>query len=415
LVPGLWIAPYCIGKDTDVAKNHPDWLLHKPDGSLHDIDPAHQAQAQYILDVTHPEARKWFHDLFKTITTDWGYDFIKTDFVEWTILTAQRYHDPAATKSRAYRLGVQTMREAMGPTRHMLDCGPGPEVVGLLDSMRIELDRPPESGPLWNQYIGHYNSTAPAVARRYYFHNRTWINDADHLRLAGLSLSQAQCAATITSLSGGNMISGDRLDTLDPERMSILKKVLPAFPQGARPLDLFERVEPEVFAFEVKKPTQNYWILALFNWSKSPRERDFPLYSLGLNAPTPYLLHEFWTQQLIQSGDPLHLTQPPMSVSLFAIHPQLDRPQVIGTDRHTTQGAVELADIQWEAKTRTLSGVCSGSPGMTWTLTIHVPPAFTPDEKSAVNLTHIALESSLLRARPTFKDSTPMRWSIQFK
>lgn len=32
LKPGLWIAPYAISASTDVAKNHPDWLLHDVDG-----------------------------------------------------------------------------------------------------------------------------------------------------------------------------------------------------------------------------------------------------------------------------------------------------------------------------------------------------------------------------------------------
>ena len=31
----------------------------------------------------------------------------------------------------------EIMREAIGPHRHLLDCGPGPVTVGLLDSMRI--------------------------------------------------------------------------------------------------------------------------------------------------------------------------------------------------------------------------------------------------------------------------------------
>src|SRR4029453_18653035 len=100
---------------------------------------------------------------------DWGYDFIKTDFVEWTLLAAEQFHDPTLTKAAAYRLGDQTMRDAMGPKTHFLDCGPGNEVVGLIDSMRIGLDRPVPETPLWDQYAGFANSTIPSVAQRYYF------------------------------------------------------------------------------------------------------------------------------------------------------------------------------------------------------------------------------------------------------
>ncbi len=45
---------------------------------------------------------------------------------------------------------------------------------------------------------------------------------------------------TITALSGGNMIAGDRLDELDLARLGMVKKVFPAFGVAARPLDLFE-------------------------------------------------------------------------------------------------------------------------------------------------------------------------------
>ena len=96
------------------------------------------------------------------MANDWGYDFIKIDFVEWSLLAAERYHDPTVTKAALYRRGFEIMRKAIGPHRHLLDCGPGPVTVGLLDSMRIELDQPPVT---WQQYFLHPASTAPAAAK----------------------------------------------------------------------------------------------------------------------------------------------------------------------------------------------------------------------------------------------------------
>ncbi|MEA2711568.1 MAG: alpha-galactosidase, partial [Phycisphaerales bacterium] len=217
LKPGLWIAPYCISEQSEIATKHPEWLVQDPNGGPQKIEQAHLAQAKYILDVTHPAAQQWLSQQFKTIAQDWGYRFIKTDFVEWTLLAAGQFHDPTVTKSQAYRLGDQLMRDAMGPDAHFLDCGPGNEVVGLIDSMRIGLDRPDDlpKFQLWEQYAGHANSTIPSVAKRYYFHNRTWINDPDHLRTKRLTIPQAQAAATIVALSGGTTISGDKLYELD--------------------------------------------------------------------------------------------------------------------------------------------------------------------------------------------------------
>ena len=193
---------------------------------------------------------------------DWGYDFIKIDFVEWSLLAAERFHDSTQTKAAVYRRGAEIMRQGMGSTRHLLDCGPGNVSVGLIDSMRIELDQPPVT---WQQYFLHSASTAPAAAKRYYFHNRTWINDADHVVLANLTPAQAQAAATIVSLSGGNMIAGDRIQDLDTTRLEILKKAFPSLGEVARPVDLFESDRPEIFVLSIKRKFGDWLVLGLFN------------------------------------------------------------------------------------------------------------------------------------------------------
>jgi Melibiase len=205
LKPGIWLAPYAIAEGTEVHRQHPDWLIHRVDGKLKQIGPgvvegSKEAEQQtlklYALDITNPGAADWLRRLFDTVANDWGYDFIKIDFVEWTLLAAERYYDPTVTKAAIYRRGCEIMRQAMGPHRHLLDCGPGPVTVGLIDSMRIELDQPPVT---WQQYFLHSASTAPAAAKRYYYHNRAWINDADHVVLSNLAVPQAQAAASIVS------------------------------------------------------------------------------------------------------------------------------------------------------------------------------------------------------------------------
>jgi len=52
------------------------------------------------LDINSPGAAQWLGDLFKRVVNDWGYDFIKIDFVEWSLLAADRYSDPNVNQSR---------------------------------------------------------------------------------------------------------------------------------------------------------------------------------------------------------------------------------------------------------------------------------------------------------------------------
>ncbi|HTL28803.1 MAG TPA: alpha-galactosidase, partial [Tepidisphaeraceae bacterium] len=416
LKPGLWIAPYCISAGTDIVKNHPDWLAHEASGELQKIEPAHEMQAQYILDVTQPRARAWLANLFKTITQDWGYDFIKTDFVEWTILAQKKFNDPTITTAEAYRLGDQVMREAMGPSRHLLDCGPGNEVVGLIDSMRIGLDRPVPENPLWNQYAGFYNSTISAVAHRYYFHNRTWINDPDHLRTKGLTIPEAQSAATIIALSGGTVISGDKLYELDRERLDILKKILPASGQSARPIDLFDNPLPELFAGPIHVSWGDWTLVGDFNTRSIPTVRTRSLAKLGLDPHKTYLAYDFWAQEFVGEvrGQISHKIDG-HSVRLLSLREKTGVPQVLGTDRHMTQGAVELSDVKWNPKTNTLSGFALGKRGMNWQIAVYIPDGYVCKASSLDLAINLPKEEPVVLALVDFKNADRVEWSIVFE
>lgn len=426
LKPGLWIAPYAISENAPIAKEHPDWLAHEPDGSLQRIESAHQGQAQLILDVTHPAARDWLAKLVKTITNDWGYDFIKTDFVEWTILAQHQFHDRSLTKAQAYRLGDYVMRDAMGKDRHFLDCGPGNEAVGLIDSMRIGLDRPDDlpNFKLYQQYFGSYNATIPSVAKRYYFGGRTWINDPDHLRLAKQTIAQGQAAATAVALSGGTTISGDKLYELDRARLDILKKVLPAYGGGgvaARPIDLFDNPLPEQFALPVRTSWGDWTIVASFNSSDKAARRRIRFADAFLDARKTYLVYDFWAQKWLgEFTDEYPVSIEPTSVSLVAVREKSGKPQVLSTDRHVIQGAVELENVRFDDAGNVLSGTAIGAPGMWWRLAIYCPSGYRlPAERSAAasNLADITYEAPLLRARVRFDDphAGKVNWSVRFE
>ena len=185
------------------------------------------------------------HEVVDRIVNRWGYEMIKVDFVAWSILSADHYYDTSATSAQVYRKGFEIMRRAAGEHCHLLDCGPAATSVGLIDSMRIELD----SGygfakDVWKTYFTDPACSASAAAKRYYFHKRTWINDADHVCMGLLSDRQSEAAATIIALSGGNMISGDRLVDLSPSKLEILKKITPSFGEAAVPVDLFDTDMP---------------------------------------------------------------------------------------------------------------------------------------------------------------------------
>ena len=429
LRPGIWLAPYAIAAGTPIHREHPEWLIHHADGRLKQIGPGlvegtKEAEQQnpklYALDITHPDAAEWLRQLFHKVANDWGYEFVKIDFVEWTLLAADRYYDPTYTKAAIYRSGVEIMREAIGPQCHLLDCGPGNVSVGLIDSMRIELDQPPVT---WQQYYLHPASSGPAAAKRYYFHQRTWVNDDDHVFLSNLTPVQAQAAATIVSLSGGNMIAGDRLPDLDPVRLDILMRAFPSLGTAARPIDLFESDKPEVFALNVRRPFGEWLVLGVFNGDpEHPKDKQIPLGRLGLDPSREWIGFDFWNQRLIgQLPGALSLHLEPSSVVLLAIHEKRNAPFVISTDRHISQGGVELEDVRWDPDTQIFQGSCTGGLGTAYNLFVYIPEKH-PWQQTDKFFFHdfpgytvkIAGEH-ILRIRVRFENSPQVHWKINFK
>ena len=65
------------------------------------------------------------------------------------------------------------------------------------------------------------------------------------------------------------MICGDRLVELDAARLEILKKVFPAYGEAARPVDLFDCDNPEIFVLPVKTKFGEWTLLALFNYAEA--------------------------------------------------------------------------------------------------------------------------------------------------
>jgi hypothetical protein len=286
--------------------------------------------------------------------------------------------------------------------------------------MRIELDQPPLN---WRQYFLSSASSAPAAANRYYFHNRTWVNDADHVGLAYLTPAQAQAAATLIALSGGNMIAGDRLTNLDATRVEILKKVFPSCGEAARPIDLFERDRPEIFALPLKRPFGEWLVLGLFNADEqAAAEKRIDLARLGLDPAKTYVAFDFWNQRLFgELRGNFRAQIEPASVLLLAIHERRGVPQAIGTDRQVTQGAVELENVAWEASTSTIRGVSLGAPGTDHSVFLYLPdkhpwhqrqPFFYSDFPGYT--LHLPAEQ-LLRVHVRFTNSGRVTWEVKMK
>ena len=429
--PGIWIAPYVISEQSDVFRHHPEWLVRRTDGSLQRIgnwdsenSPAALAEVvkRYCLDITHPGAAEWLRDLFETLGRRWGYEMIKIDFVAWSILAAQRYHDPTVSSAEVYRRGLAIMRAGAGDDCHINDCGPGNTTVGLIDSMRVEADiNYGYAAAAWKQYFQDPACSAAAAAKRYYFHRRTWANDVDHVCIDLLAVEQARAAATLVAMSGGNVISGDRLVDLDASKLEILRQITPAYGEAAVPVDLFDADIPMTFVLRVKRPFGAWSIVALFNPDLvTAVERRFSLARLGLDPTRTYLAFDFWRQRLVgEVENELAVKIDAGSVTLLALHVATGAPQLLSTSRHVTQGAIELEDVRWDAADEVLSGVSIGPKCSAHDVFVYVPgdrPWGWGWGKTLIrdhgSYSLRLVETNVVRVHVPFGDDTRVPWRV---
>jgi hypothetical protein len=231
-------------------------------------------------------------------------------------------------------------------------------------------------------------------------------------------------AASVIALSGGTMISGDRLVDLDELRLAIVQKVFPSFGEAARPIDLFERAKPEIFSLRVNTPFEQWTVVALFNYeSGGAVEKGVSLARLGLDAREKWLAFDFWQQRPLRAvSDELRVPVPETSVALIALRRDRGVPQALSTDRHFTQGGIELRDVQWNDAANTLTGTSLGGAGTAHNVFIHVPPGFALAHESP-ELPHdfdgysVTLQpDGLARVHVRFAvNATHVPWRLQFK
>jgi len=70
---GLWFEPEMVSLESDLAREHPEWVLGPSQG------PGAPARHQYVLDIARPDAREYVLERISAIVGEYGIDYIKWD------------------------------------------------------------------------------------------------------------------------------------------------------------------------------------------------------------------------------------------------------------------------------------------------------------------------------------------------
>lgn len=230
---GIWVAPYLVGARSQLARDHPDWLVATADsgGSAARTPLAagrNWNQDLYALDPTHPGAASWLAEVFGTLT-GMGIDFFKLDFIYAGALPGRRHADLPGVA--AYRSGLALIREAIGPDAYLLGCGaPILPSIGLVDAMRVSPDIATCYEPPGGDMSAPAQRSAVANgAARAYQHGRWWVNDPDCVIARPAVERRAEWAAHVQRY-GGLRGSSDRLSELDRWGVETTRRLLTEVP-----------------------------------------------------------------------------------------------------------------------------------------------------------------------------------------
>ncbi|HEY7295697.1 MAG TPA: alpha-galactosidase [Dehalococcoidia bacterium] len=355
-VPGLWLAPLVLHRDSQTFREHPDWAIRDRDGSIRLVQTWLGECA--ALDCTHPEAQGWLRDVIHTAVRVWGYPYLKLDALVFAAQEDALYHAPNTTAAMNLRRGLEICREAAGEETFILGCTcPFGPAIGLVDAMRVG----PDVDALW--FNGQRPSAFHALRMtlpRWFMHRHFWLNDPDCLIArdsAELTLGETRTLATGIAISGGSAMLSDDLAALPPERRALAESVLPPYAVAARPVDLFERELPRLFTLEQEPPRAGRRVVALFNWADEPEEIAVDFARLGV--PEGQLRHvfEFWERLYrgsLRDEIPAERIEP-HGCRLYLLTPAAGHPQVVGASAHASMGALAIAAERWDAARRELT------------------------------------------------------------
>ncbi len=264
--PAIWVAPFVAEEKSHLFAQHPDWFVKDSEGKPLRSDRVTfggwRHGPWYVLDGTHPEAQLHLEKVFRTMRHEWGCTYFKLDANFWGAIHGGHFHDPRATRIEAYRRGMRAIHRG-AENGFILGCNhPLWPSLGLIHGSRSSNDIKRS----WDRI----KTTARQNLSRNWQNGRLWWNDPDAICLAGdLPLNEFQFHATAIYASGGMVLSGDDLTKIPPDRLEMLRKLLPPSGVAAK----FEDDSLRVGTVEL--PDRQ--MVCLFNWSDESQSFRFKL------------------------------------------------------------------------------------------------------------------------------------------
>ncbi len=362
--------------------------------------------------------------IYKRAVEEWGFDYLMLDF-NYTDLTNSCWERSAMDLIR-HRFEV--IREAVGDDIFIEACMiPFGPIMEVADGFR----------PSSDFRAGLDDYLLKGFKSRYYLNGYCFYNDAEFFDVSerpfppqrrgtvedgwvGASefiiypMERTKAWLSLIGIAGLSLFCGGYLPASTAERWNLYKKFLPVYPIGGRPVDLFENELPRIWDLKMEKKFGSWNVVGLFNWSdEEEQEISIDFKELYLDSSEKYLLFDFWRSKFLgEFQGSFSATLQPRSCLVLALHRKSEVPKVISTDRHITQGGIELIDVKWDEANNTLRGISKSPKNTSHNIFIYLPKGYEVGNLSGCEM--IEVEKDILKVAVGFDASKRREWMIVF-
>ena len=442
--PGFWIGFFQMCEGTEDFEKAKAFLIRKENGELSSRGEwSWEASlingrfpAQYSLDPGKKESYEYLEKIFSTYA-DWGIRYHMVDFLETGLYKLD--DDKVGYDLEAYYKLMRKIKEYCHPETQLLAAtGASLSLIGAVQTSRIGMDygegRPLEkfypSYPATYVINGSFGSMGSPnqnavnnLAMWAFAHGRFFQCNCNMMTVdKPIPLNEALISATLFGISPSPVFFGDDIDRMAPDRLALIKKVLPRCPGMPEPVDLFRRTEGKTdflrtFVLNVRKDWAEWHVCAVFNLNDSFRKLEWNYEALNLDPSKKYRMYDFWNETYCGVFDGKKTVEiPGNSAAVFRFEEVKDHPWILSTDMHVRQGDAELESVTWDEATRTLSGIAKRTPGEQGNLFIIAKDTFIPEHANrGLMVSKSAIDMSIIIKKAIHFTQDREAWSIRFE
>ncbi len=333
-VPGIWIAPYTMYMHCPFAFKNRDCLVHDATGNI--VLHRYSSGPVALLDPTHPQVARYITDTFRALRRA-GFEYFKLDFTQALLdPAAVKFHDPTLSRQAICARALELIRRAVGKAYILCGTFPFAVLAGQVEAARISNDI--------HIYWSHVIHGAKQVAACHWMHDNLYRNDPDFLVVRSATTSrdphpnyinqvqpvglgewwvrgrtataeELQVWASVVLLSGGDLLCGDNLATLNARGRGLIRTCLEHIcDQAAEPLDLFSAARADLPpAFWLGRQGKDV-LLGVINWTDTPDRLCPPAAALPAVGSG---IREIWSGRAVSAEQLAQVELPARSAQVY--------------------------------------------------------------------------------------------------